>query len=359
VNILFLHSGLTVTGSVTYAAALEHAWGSTHRVFWANDGLKFSNLNQQLTLPLRKKLFPHGISNAFQVARYVRANSIQMMHAHSRRANMVAAMASRLTGVPYVTTAHMRTGAHYGNRLWPCWGRDTIAICETIADHLQRENRVPAEQIRLIRNGINLDVFKPVESHPTSGVRWITVPGRLSGLRWNAAAFIFSQLEGVLEAYPDVRVRFVGWIDPEHQGKVDSYLQNLNSKTSEPRVIATGHLDDTRLLMAESTVIVGAGRSLMEAMAMGLPVVNIGEGSNHGLMTQETFPEAQKSNFGDFPYPGKSGFDPVRFRQGIDQVLQGRIDRPLLGSWGRERIMEEYNVLKVARQINDVYTDKI
>lgn len=353
-RILFMHSGLTITGSVTYARALEHAWQGRHRIYWANDGLNLAE-DRRLVVPLRHKFIPHGLRHASRLRRYIRDNNIDLIHAHSRQANLAAAFASRLTGVPYVTTAHMRTFRRAANRLWPCWGQRTIAICETIATHLRVENGVPDERIRLIRNGIDLDFFQPRPA--PSSARWVTILGRLSGKRWRAAEFLVSLLPEIRAAYPDVRFRFVGEAAPEYRPTLERWRHQFNSGASEPVLELTGHSPDPRPYLAESTVVIAAGRSLMEAMAMGLPAIAIGEQATIGLLTPDHFADAQKMNFGDFPLPGREGFRAAPVLEGLHSVLSGRVDGRQLGEWGRERIRQDHNVDAIAQQVDRVYSE--
>jgi glycosyltransferase involved in cell wall biosynthesis len=355
-KLLFLHSGLALTGSYTYAQALEQEWRGRHEVYWANDGLNVPE-SRGLVLPLRHKLFPHGVIHAFQIARYARRRGIQLLHAHSRSANLVAGIASRLAGIPYVTTAHMRTRPHYGNKIWPFWGDRAIAICESIADHLRTENGLPAERIALIRNGINLAEFqiRPPTPQPAEEGRWITVLGRLSGKRWEAAAWVLSLLPELLRNYPDLRVRYVGAVAAEHQAEMTHAVDRLNTGQPRPRVVATGQAADPRPFIQTSALVIAAGRSLMETMAMGIPTIAVGEQLSYGLMTPDTFSVAQRTNFGDFPYPGADGFSAPLVMRGISDVLDRRIDLAALSAWGRQRILDEYSVDHIARKIEAVY----
>jgi hypothetical protein len=318
-NILFLHSGHTITGSVTYARALQHAWHHLHRVYWINDGLDRSE-RRGTVLALQRKLFPHGLLNALRIIAYVRHKQVQVLHAHSRQANLAAAMTSRVTGIPYVTTVHMRTKRRPANRLWPCWGNRTIAICETVERHLVEENRVAPERIRLIRNGIDLDVFRPLArgNDPETG-RWITVLGRLSGKRWNAAAFLLSLVPFVTAEYPDVRFRFVGYVAPEHQEELDRWVSRLNARE--------------------------------------LLVVAVGEQASYGLMTRDTFRPAQIANFGDFPIPGSEGFDARTVLEGVRAILDHRINIHALGNWGRAQVRRDHHLGTISRQIDKVYSE--
>jgi glycosyltransferase involved in cell wall biosynthesis len=350
-RILFLHSGQELTGAITYCRALETAWAGEHEAFWAADRL-WAASERSLVLPLEEKSLWKALQHASTVAAFVRQERISLLHSHSRRANIVAAWAARLAGVPYVVTAHMRTAARLANRLLPCWGDRTIAICDTIAEHLIAVNRVPRERVALIRNGIDQASFPPRQVVPRDPV--ITVLGRLSGIRWRAAAFIFDLLPELLARYPRLRVRFVGTIAAEHAQDVAERLSALRRAGEPPRVEAVGNVADVRPWIAESTLVIGAGRSLMEALSMEVPVVAVGERTASGLMSPDTYEAARASNFGDFSITRGSSFDRALTLDGITRVLEGRVD-PSLGPWGRMQIARDFSLHAVASAVTSLY----
>ena len=356
VKIAFVHSGPELTGSWTYAKALAREWGERHEVFWIHDGMIGAE-DPSLRLPIGKKLVPAGISNGQKLAAFVRQNNISILHSHSRRANMVAAIASRLTGVPYVTTAHLCMTPHLFNRLWPCFGNRAIAICENVQENLMAEHGVSGDSISLIRNGIDLELFRP-QPAPAGPWRWITILGRLSGHRWRAGAFILSLIGDILPDYPDVRFRFIGSVEPSHQQELQEALDRLNAGFREPRVLAPGFIGDIKPLLVESTTVMAAGRSLMEAMAMERPVIAVGEEFALGLLTPRNIQQARESNFGDFRKgPDRSASDdkdPVV--KDIRSILDKSVDVNRLGAWGREQVDLSYNIEKVAAAVEDVYT---
>jgi glycosyltransferase involved in cell wall biosynthesis len=355
VKILFVHSGPELTGSWTYAKALAREWAGRHEVFWVHDGMVGAD-EPSLRLPISRKLVPSGLANGQKLAAFVRQHQISILHSHSRRANMVAAMASRLTAVPYVTTAHLCMTPHVFNRIWPCFGHRTIAICENVQENLMAEHGVPADRISLIRNGIDLETFRPRAS-PAGPWRWITVLGRLSGHRWRAGAFVLSLIGDLLPDYPDVRFRFIGSVEPSHQQEMKDALDRLNAGYREPRVLAPGFLGDIQPLLTESTAVIAAGRSLMEAMALERPVIAVGEEFALGLLTPRNIQPARESNFGDFRKgPDRTAsYDKAAVVKDLRSVLDKAVDLGRLGVWGREQVDLNYNIESVARAVETVY----
>jgi glycosyltransferase involved in cell wall biosynthesis len=354
VRVLFLHSGTELTGSYTYAKALEKAWDRPGEIYYINDGMAGAVAPAE-ALPLGKKLFPQGLLNGFKVAQFIRRNRIDIIHSHSRRANMVAAMASQQTGVPYVTTAHLSQRPHLFTRWWPCFGDRTIAICENIQDNLIHAHSLNPSRVHLIRNGIDLQLFSPraMAGH----TRWISIVGRLSGRRWRAGVFLMSLLPELLRSFTDIKVRFLGSVAAEHEPEFHARLAQLNSGFREPRVMPLGFAPDLRPFLAESSVVVGAGRSILEAMAMERPVVAVGEQEAPGLLTMENFAEAQASNFGDFRKrsDGSAIYNAEKIRQDLTAILNGKKQWAGLARWGREQVDAHYNITRVAVKVEGVY----
>jgi len=353
-KILFLHSGFQWTGAITYARALESVWRGRHEVFWTGD-TPFSALNRYLQLPLSEKLLPKGIQNAFRLARYIRKQGIQLLHAHSRRANCVAALASGLTGVPYVTTSHQRMKPHAWNRMLGCWGGKTIAICESISTHLRQHNRVPDQQIISIPNGIDLDEFQPAAFEPSRPFI-VSVLGRLSGHRWRAAAFILSICPDLLVLSPDVHIHFAGAVDDAYKELLQRLIHQANQGFSRERVRYTGFASDVRPIIGESSVVIAAGRSLLESLAMGVPAIAVGEECDHGLMTPASYSEARATNFGDFSLV-RAPYNAARIIDGVRAIVNHTIAIDSLRSWGRHAVQQDYDVRRVASAIEQVYAE--
>jgi glycosyltransferase involved in cell wall biosynthesis len=192
VRILFLLSCLEPAGSETYCVSLVETWQSKHQVFWISDRLHFGQTYK--SLPIHRKAFPLGFLNTWRVASFIRKNGIQIVHSHSRRAHWVGAQAAWLTGIRHVTTVHQPPPVHFFSKLFPCFGRETIAIDEAVVDRLTTRFGHPAAKIHLVRNGINLDQSAPsIRQVPNK--KQVLLIGRLSGGRWRAFQFFLDTLK--------------------------------------------------------------------------------------------------------------------------------------------------------------------
>lgn len=110
------------------------------------------------TLPIRAKseLSPKLWLALQKIIRLVKKEKFDLIHAHTRVTQMLAAFVSRFTGVPYVTTAHGFYKPRLGRRLFGCWGKRVITISPLVAEELEKSHRVPKEKIRIIYNAVDV-----------------------------------------------------------------------------------------------------------------------------------------------------------------------------------------------------------
>ncbi|MGQ0765370.1 MAG: glycosyltransferase [Gemmatimonadota bacterium] len=349
-KVLFLLSSLEPAGSETYCRSLERAWSGRHDVWWVSDRLFFGQ--EYLSLPITRKLIPHGLRNIVRLARECRRRRIDVIHAHSRRANTVAAGVSALTGIPYVTSVHLRHPDHLFQRLLPCWGRAALAVCETIRDNLLNVHHVEPVRVHLVRNGIDISSFQPAAEAPEPGL--VTFLGRMSGKRWNAVFALLEALPAALGSNDALRVRFTGHSAGDRREQLFREVGRLNERFGSGRVEVTPFEQDVRGVIAGSVAVVASGRSLLESMAMGRPVIALGEQEAIGLLGPDNLGDAMSSNFGDFPRQSVMSSAVLSDSLGRVAALTSR-ELSELGSWSRSQVESHYSLATTASQVEHAY----
>jgi len=149
-------------------------------------------------------------------------------------------------------------------------------------DALERLTRryLPAQAqpapITVVTNGVDLDYFQPPEIQnpkPKTQNPTIVFTGKMSYHANIAAVLYFAQevLPRIWAKDPDVRFQIVGKDPPEA----------IRQLTTDGRIQVTGTVDDLRPYLAQATVsvcparyAVGIQNKVLEAMAMGTPVVS-------------------------------------------------------------------------------------
>ena len=204
-------------------------------------------------------------------------------HSHLFISTNIAAVVRWLGSSPLIITNHgLRSQAV------PAWfqeiylktvGRFTFNSADKIITFTEREKEdmvsigVKPEKIVIIPNGVDTEVFHPVEKDAANPFTVIWV-GRLSagkGLKYAILGF-----EKFLQSVPSAFMYVVG--DGPY---LESALAYVSGKNLDASIIFTGRVDNEEMLSyyARSSVYLmtsmseGMPRTLLEAMACGLPVV--------------------------------------------------------------------------------------
>jgi glycosyltransferase involved in cell wall biosynthesis len=267
------HKALVASQGGRLVAAIERAGG------------------EHVTLPLKTKnpwaMYRHGAA----LAQLIRDRKVDLIHARSRAPAWSVLRASRLTGVPFITTYHgAYSDTSRAKRLYNSVmvrGALVIAASGFIANLIQQQHGVPAERIRLIPRGVDPLVFDPAAQ---LGLRvaklataWglseqakvVLLPARIS--RWKGQSVLIAALAELGRA--DVVAVFVGSDQGRH-----TYVRALLDQAAALGVTAqikfSGHCADMPAALMLADVVVSAstepeafGRAVIEAQAMERVVI--------------------------------------------------------------------------------------
>ncbi|MDG4552361.1 MAG: glycosyltransferase family 4 protein [Candidatus Contendobacter sp.] len=232
--------------------------------------------------------------------RWLAEQRIDIVHARSRLPAWIGWLAWRgmdpATRPRFVTTVHgLYSVSRYSAVMTR--GERVIAVSETMRDYLQRHYpTLPAERIQIIHRGVDPAEF-PHGYRPSSEWldRWfqrypqlreapvLTLPGRLSRLKGHED---FIELIGRLRArgWPTHGL-IVGGVEPRRQRYANQLQEKARSLGLEDAILFTGHRADMREIYAVSTLVLSLsaqpesfGRTVLEALSLGTPVVGYAHG---------------------------------------------------------------------------------
>ncbi|MBI2092465.1 MAG: glycosyltransferase, partial [Deltaproteobacteria bacterium] len=126
------------------------------------------------SFPIRTKniLSPRLFFALPRIVGLVRRERFDLLHAHSRVTQVLAALVSFFTGVPFISTAHGFYRRRLGRRLFPAWGRRVVAVSPLVAEELEKTHKVARSRIRVIFNAMDTAAYrKRVLSHNPSEIR--------------------------------------------------------------------------------------------------------------------------------------------------------------------------------------------
>lgn len=211
----------------------------------------------------------------------IEEHHIDVIHAQTRITQVMAALLSRMTGRPNVATCHGFFKTRWNRRLFPCWGKRTIAISEPVAHHLQNDFRWPADRIVLIPNGIDLERFYVADQEQRRATRArynlqddpvVGIIARLSDVK--GIDILIKAMPQVRKAIPTVKLLIMG------EGKEEVFLKRLvaeydlaNTARFIPEVADMAECLNMFDLFVMPSRQEGLGLSVLEAQACGLAVV--------------------------------------------------------------------------------------
>lgn len=284
-----------------------------------------------VTLPLNSKNPLVMRANVKKLVEIIRQYNVDIVHARSRAPAWSALKACEITGAHFVTTFH----GTYNLGSWPfrgmkqkynsvmTRGERVIAISHFISRHMQTTYGVNPRKIRVVHRGVDLGKFDPQKVSQERiiqlALRWrlpdgypvIMLPGRLT--RWKGQGVLIEALAQL--GRRDVRCLLVG----SDQGRTD-YTEELKSLVERRGLTDIVHIVGdcqdmpaaymlTDVVVSASTDPEAFGRVIVEAQAMGRPVI----ASNNGAGEENVVDGAT----GLLVPPG----DPTALAEALNQVL--------------------------------------
>ena len=105
------------------------------------------------------------VTKVWTVARYVRKNKIQVIHAHLPWAGILARAVGKITGVPVIYSEHNKQERyHLGTRLMNLVTMDlltlVLAVSTDVAESIHKHKPRLRTPVRTLVNGVNVESFK-------------------------------------------------------------------------------------------------------------------------------------------------------------------------------------------------------
>ena len=293
-----LETGGVERGTVEITAAIARA-GGTPLVASAGGRLAPAVKRaggRNILLPLTSRSPWRIWRNAAALAAIIQQENVALVHARSRGPAWSAWLASKRTGVKFVTTYHgaynedLPYKRHYNAVM--AQGQIVIAVSHFIANLIRTRHGTDSARIRIIPRGVDPAIFDParVTTERLIGLarKWrlpdgaptIMLPGRLT--RWKGQNLLVAALAKMQRR--DAVVLLVG----ADQGR-DRFAREIAANAARlgvaDRVRILGQCDDMPVAYMLADIVVNAstdpeafGRVVIEGQAMARPVI----AANHG-----------------------------------------------------------------------------
>lgn len=317
--------------------------------------------SEHLTWPLGVKS-PLTLRWVWRLRHWLQTQRIDILHARSRLPAWIGWLAWR--GMDVATRPHWVTTVHglYSVSRYSAImasGERVIAVSETVRNYVQHHYpQVAPERIHVIERGVEPSEF-PHNYQPDAtwlsawraqypqlgALPLLTLPGRLSRLKGHQD---FIELLARLRMQGRaVQGLIVGGVEPKRRGYVEQLQRLVRERGLQEHIIFTGQRHDMREIYAISTLVLSLstqpesfGRTVLEALSLGTPVIGYAHGGV-GEVLRRMYP---------------AGLTPVGDVQRLSERVSALLDAPppvaAQAQFARQRMLDAtlalYATLKAA-----------
>jgi glycosyltransferase involved in cell wall biosynthesis len=292
-----LHSGGVERGTIEVARAIgKTGWKS---LVASEGGQLTAALSyvgaQHFKLPLKSKNPLRLWRNMLALEELIRTHRVDIIHARSRAPAWSAWYAAKRTGIKFVTTFH---GIYGLEKEWKrrynaimTKGDRVIAVSSFVAQHIRDHYPMDANKLRVIHRGADLKIFNPAGIHPQRMAdlarHWhlpelpvILFPGRIT--RWKGQDVFIRALAQLPHRHFIAILVGDDSAHDSYRGELEKLIREGNLEGHVRMVGTTLNMAEAytlaRFVVATSTDPEAFGRVVVEAQAMGRPVI----ATNHG-----------------------------------------------------------------------------
>lgn len=289
-----------------------------------------------------------GKVNGFRrLVRLLQEGEYDILHTHNTYPQFYGAIAARWADIPVVLNSQHGRGCGPNRRaVWQFRIANEmtdaiVGVSEDATELCREQSRGSARKMRCIWNGIDLDRFRyrgPCDHQVAISV------GRLSPEKDYGT--LLRAMTVVLRRFPNFRLKLVG--DGAERPKLESMAKELGI---ENQIEFLGERTDVHDLLATAGFFVSSSKTegisltLLEAMAVGLPVVTTAVGGS---------PEIVVPNHTGKLVPSE---DPRLLGNAMVEMIEEQAIWPEIGKAGRERVESHFNVRKMISEYESLYEE--
>jgi glycosyltransferase involved in cell wall biosynthesis len=296
-----------------------------------------------------------AIRNIYKISGYIRKNRIKILQTFHPNADLYGPIVGRISHVPIVISSRRDLGLNRPNhavqKRMNHLVHKMIAPSHAVKKATMDQENVPATKIKVIYNGIDAEYFKPgnekwvcrkqIEIQKSHFVVTIVANyHKIKGIDYfiKAASLIAREI-------PNSKFVIIG------DGKEKDNLMRLAIDLGIlQKMISTGNISNVKNYLAASDIYIssslteGFSNSILEAMAMGLPVIATDVGGNREAVAD-----------------GKCGFlvPPQDFQKIASKTIQLHRNpdmRMKMGIKSREIVEERFTLERMVKEHEELYT---
>lgn len=291
------------------------------------------------------------------LVRFIKKESIALIHSHNPVPHRYAFFASLLTGIPIIHSKHGRNypknpKAVWLNRLYTSKSKHIVAVSQNAANVCLEIEKIAARKVITIQNGVNTEHFKPQPEAKASLRQERNLPpdafivgtiGRLASekdypLLVRAFAQTFADVE-------EAHLLIVG------DGDQRTIIEELAKKTGvEKRVHFPGMQTDTQPwyrcmdCFCLTSITEGTSITLLESAASGLPAVVADVGGNAEIVS---------NNESGFVVNPRDNIE--QYKNAWQKLYEDPELRHRMGQAARQKILKDYSLTAMSEAYHKLY----
>jgi len=289
---------------------------------------------------------------------FLQRQGTHILHTYLVSANIFGTLAGRMAGVSRVLTSRRDMGFSRNWRLGLLeqglvngLADRIVVVCDAVGQRAAREFGAGRGKVVTIPNGIDLGIWAPRPPEPALRDRLGIAPDEqvvgIVGVLAPVKGHRFYLEAAMRLAWDRPKVKFLVVGDGPLRGECERLAREL---AVADRVIFAGNQDETAPWLALMDVVVcsslseGMSMSLLEAMAMGKPVVATRVGGN---------PEVVADGVTGVLVPAR---DALALVKAIRPLLDDPAAAQQMGRAARARVEREFDVRGMVRRMEELYT---
>ncbi len=294
-------------------------------------------------------------SHVWRVARFIRANRIDLVHTHSLKADLIGGLASRLARRPCIWHLHIGPTDDY---MPPRLARIFRFLARIVPPYLIANSEYTLRSVHptgaqpswVVYPGISLEEFvhPPETFSKDRKTATVGIIGRISSTK-GQDIFLRAAAQ-VLRRLPAVRFQVIGsalFSDLAFEDEIHRLAESLGIAAA---VEFTGFVSDVPARLRALDVFVLAsttpepfGQILVEAMAAGKPVIATDAGGIPEIVTH--------GQTGQLVPPGNVD----QLAEAICQLLSHPEETVAMARRGRQRVAERFTIERTVQDVEAVY----
>lgn len=298
------------------------------------------------------------IKTVFCLRNLIRKRHVDLIHSNMDIGNQYGVVVARLTGIPIVCHTRNMLSERPFRRMFLRYADVLIAISRAVKSSYD-EHVSKSQNVAVIHNGVDIGKFSPSYNRQRAFRNRIGIPddgfviGHIARICPDKGQeTLIDAMSRVVEKHPEARALIVGdtTID-DSESFLFSLKQRIMDRGLSEKVILTGFVENIIDLYADLDIVVlpskcePFGRAIIEAMAMGIPVVATQAGGavevvDHGVTGLLVPPN-----------------DPAQLAEAILRLMESKSVAEQFGANGRKRVERLFSIEENVRKTEQIYLE--